>query len=181
VLLEQRGVERHGASHGLPRLDALQLAVALSLQRAGAVESLVAAEKSGPLDVVGLNGAGRQYEDLLGHTVEMCAGKGLRTRVLDLETVIQVKQEAAVRVRPSRRRCSCRKSSGSGFLSPSGGHPPVRNRPGKRGQPMERDRMGLRDQEPEMRNRGTAGGGDQNGVAAPHRAVRQGGARNSPP
>jgi len=49
----------------------------------------------GPLDVLGLIGAGRQYEDLLRHTVEMRARKGLRIRVLDLEMLIQVKQETA--------------------------------------------------------------------------------------
>jgi predicted nucleic acid-binding protein len=38
-------IERHGASHGLRTLDSLQLAVALSLHRAGTVENLVAADK----------------------------------------------------------------------------------------------------------------------------------------
>jgi predicted nucleic acid-binding protein len=38
-------IERHGASHGLRSLDSLQLAIALSLHRASAVESLVAADK----------------------------------------------------------------------------------------------------------------------------------------
>ena len=39
-------IERHGASRGLRTLDSLQLAVALSLHRGGAVESLVAADKT---------------------------------------------------------------------------------------------------------------------------------------
>ncbi|MBI4874348.1 MAG: type II toxin-antitoxin system VapC family toxin [Acidobacteria bacterium] len=38
-------IERHGASHGLRTLDSLQLAVALSLHRARAVENFVAADK----------------------------------------------------------------------------------------------------------------------------------------
>jgi predicted nucleic acid-binding protein len=38
-------VERHGASHGLRTLDSLQLAVALSLHRSSAMDSLVAADK----------------------------------------------------------------------------------------------------------------------------------------
>jgi hypothetical protein len=38
-------IERHGESHGLRTLDSLQLAVALSLHRAGAVDNLVAADK----------------------------------------------------------------------------------------------------------------------------------------
>jgi hypothetical protein len=38
-------IERHGASHGLRTLDSLQLAVAPSLHRGGAVENLVAADK----------------------------------------------------------------------------------------------------------------------------------------
>jgi hypothetical protein len=38
-------IERHGVSQGLRTLDSLQLAVALSLHRAGAAENLVAADK----------------------------------------------------------------------------------------------------------------------------------------
>lgn len=38
-------VERHGASLGLRTLDSLQLAVALSLHRGGAIETLVTADK----------------------------------------------------------------------------------------------------------------------------------------
>jgi len=44
---EQAGelIERHGASRGLRTLDALQLAVTLSLHRDSAIENLVAADK----------------------------------------------------------------------------------------------------------------------------------------
>ena len=38
-------IERHGSSHGLRTLDSLQLAVALSLHRGGAIENLVAADR----------------------------------------------------------------------------------------------------------------------------------------
>ena len=38
-------IERYGASHGLRTLDSLQLAVALSLHRDGAIESVVAADR----------------------------------------------------------------------------------------------------------------------------------------
>jgi len=47
----------------------------------------------GPLDVLGTIGRGRTYEDLLPHTVEMEIGGGVRVRVLDLETLIAVKEE----------------------------------------------------------------------------------------
>jgi hypothetical protein len=49
----------------------------------------------GPLDVLGPNGAGREYGDLLPHTVQMEIGDGLKVRLLDLETLIQTKQETA--------------------------------------------------------------------------------------
>ncbi|MFB3777888.1 MAG: hypothetical protein ACE141_09755 [Bryobacteraceae bacterium] len=49
----------------------------------------------GPLDVLGLVGAGLGYEDLLPHTVWTELGDGLRVRLLDLETLIQTKRETA--------------------------------------------------------------------------------------
>ena len=49
--------------------------------------------KYGPLDVLGTIGRGLSYEDLLPHTVEMDVGDGIRVRVLDLETIIAIKQE----------------------------------------------------------------------------------------
>jgi hypothetical protein len=49
----------------------------------------------GPLDVLGIIGSGRHYEDLLAHTVEMRVGKGLTVRLLDLATLIETKQETA--------------------------------------------------------------------------------------
>ena len=49
----------------------------------------------GPLDVLGLIGAGRGYPELLPHTIEMEVGDGLRVRLLDLETLCQAKRETA--------------------------------------------------------------------------------------
>ena len=45
------------------------------------------------LDVLGHIGRGRMYPDLIGHTVEMEIGGGLKIPVLDLETLIAVKEE----------------------------------------------------------------------------------------
>jgi len=47
----------------------------------------------GPLDVLGVIGAGREYPDLLPHTIEMEIGTGLSVRLLDLETLIRTKEE----------------------------------------------------------------------------------------
>jgi predicted nucleotidyltransferase len=46
----------------------------------------------GPLDLLGTIGAHRNYADLLEHTTEMQAG-GLRLHVLNLETLIAIKEE----------------------------------------------------------------------------------------
>lgn len=49
----------------------------------------------GPLDVLGMIGQSRSYEDLLPHAHELEVGEGLRVRVLNLETLIAVKEEVA--------------------------------------------------------------------------------------
>ncbi|MEK7408096.1 MAG: hypothetical protein AAB225_23740, partial [Acidobacteriota bacterium] len=49
----------------------------------------------GPLDLLGAVGKGHDYARLLDHAVEMRAGAGVRIRVLDLATLIQVKEETA--------------------------------------------------------------------------------------
>ncbi len=46
----------------------------------------------GPLDLLGTIGANRGYEELLSHTVALEVS-GLRVRVLDLATLIKVKEE----------------------------------------------------------------------------------------
>ena len=47
----------------------------------------------GPLDLLGIIGRGHQYEDLVEHTVEMKVGRGLKVRVLNLDTLIQIKED----------------------------------------------------------------------------------------
>jgi hypothetical protein len=47
----------------------------------------------GPLDVLGTIGGGLGYEDLLPHTVEMETGGGVRVRVLNLATIVALKEE----------------------------------------------------------------------------------------
>ena len=49
----------------------------------------------GPLDVLGTIGRNLSYEDLVPHSVAMEIGEGIEVRVLDLETLIAVKQELA--------------------------------------------------------------------------------------
>ena len=47
----------------------------------------------GPLDVLGTIGRGLAYADLLPHSVEMDIGEGIRVRVLNLETLISLKED----------------------------------------------------------------------------------------
>jgi len=49
----------------------------------------------GPLDVLGTIGRGLGYDDLLPNTVEMEIGGGVHVRVLNLETLIAVKEKLA--------------------------------------------------------------------------------------
>ncbi|MGA3043113.1 MAG: hypothetical protein ABSF54_20235 [Bryobacteraceae bacterium] len=49
----------------------------------------------GPLDILGMIGRSRNYADLLPHAHELEVADGLRVRVLDLETLIAVKEEVA--------------------------------------------------------------------------------------
>ena len=49
----------------------------------------------GPLDVLGTIGRGLGYEDLLPHTIEMDIGEGVRVRVLNLATIVALKEELA--------------------------------------------------------------------------------------
>ena len=48
---------------------------------------------SGPLDLLGSVGRNLAYEDLLSHCLDMNIGEGLRVKVLDLETLISIKEE----------------------------------------------------------------------------------------
>jgi predicted nucleotidyltransferase len=47
----------------------------------------------GPLDLLGTIGRDLGYEDLIAHSVELDIAEGLRIRVLDLETLIAIKEE----------------------------------------------------------------------------------------
>lgn len=47
----------------------------------------------GPLDLLGSLTGSRTYDDLLPYTTEMEVGQNVRVRVLDLDTLIQVKEE----------------------------------------------------------------------------------------
>jgi hypothetical protein len=49
----------------------------------------------GPLDLLGSIGNSRGYQHLLPHTVSIDTGEGTTVRVLDLETLIGVKEETA--------------------------------------------------------------------------------------
>ena len=49
--------------------------------------------KYGPLDVLGHIGRNHTYTDLINHSVELELADGLKIRVLDLETLITVKEE----------------------------------------------------------------------------------------
>ena len=51
--------------------------------------------EAGPLDLLGVIGKGHGYDELLQHTIEMDVGGGLAIHVLDLETLIKVKEETA--------------------------------------------------------------------------------------
>jgi len=72
----------------------------------------------GPVDVLGTIGRGLGYEDLLPHTIEMETGGGVRVRVLDLATIIVLKEELAGEkdraVLPVLRRTLEQKQRGSG-------------------------------------------------------------------
>lgn len=49
----------------------------------------------GPLDLLGIVGSGRDYQELLPETTEMDLGPDLRVRVLNLRALIQIKEETA--------------------------------------------------------------------------------------
>ena len=48
----------------------------------------------GYLDILGMIGRGQEYADLLPHTLELDIGDGVRVRVLNLETLIRMKEES---------------------------------------------------------------------------------------
>ncbi|HVN77869.1 MAG TPA: hypothetical protein VMW38_02630 [Terriglobia bacterium] len=50
---------------------------------------------AGPLDLLGAIGKNRGYDELLEHTIQMVVGSSLTIHLLDLETLIKVKEETA--------------------------------------------------------------------------------------
>lgn len=50
--------------------------------------------QAGPLDLLGVIGSGRGYDELLAHTLTLEVGAGVKVRVLDLATLIETKEEA---------------------------------------------------------------------------------------
>ena len=51
--------------------------------------------RSGPLDLLGVIGSGHDYDDLLHKTIELAISGGVKVRVLELATLIDVKEETA--------------------------------------------------------------------------------------
>ncbi len=49
----------------------------------------------GPVDLLGAIGRGLGFADLLPHSIEMSIGEGLAIRVLNLETIIAIKEQLA--------------------------------------------------------------------------------------
>jgi predicted nucleotidyltransferase len=49
----------------------------------------------GPLDLLATVGQGLSFSDLLPHSTEMDVGDGIRIRVLDLETIVLLKEQLA--------------------------------------------------------------------------------------
>ena len=47
----------------------------------------------GALDLLGALSGGREFEDLLPRTIELTLGIGIRIRILDLETLIEVREQ----------------------------------------------------------------------------------------
>ncbi len=54
----------------------------------------------GPLDVLGMIGAGHEYQDLIGQTIEMQVAPHLKVRVLNLPALIKTKEETGGKKRP---------------------------------------------------------------------------------
>lgn len=52
--------------------------------------------RMGPLDLLGTIGHGQGYDDLIEDTIEVDIGKGLHAPVLELKTLIRVKEATAV-------------------------------------------------------------------------------------
>ncbi len=83
VLGEIEAIYRHDPRRLRPAMSHLM----------GAGHQLLAT-KYGDLDCLGVVGDARSYEDLLEHAPEVDLGEGLAVRVIDLPTLIELKEEA---------------------------------------------------------------------------------------
>src|SRR5580698_4280846 len=85
----------------LPVLDALDAVFRMQPERRlkpnashlGSAGHLNLITRYGPLDLLGTIGRDLGYQDLMAHSAEMDIGEKLRIRVLDLETIIGIKEE----------------------------------------------------------------------------------------
>lgn len=75
----------------LPVLDALGVKPNASHLSSNGHLNLIT--RYGPLDLLGTIGPGLGYQDLILHSVELHISEQLRIRVLDLETLIAIKEE----------------------------------------------------------------------------------------
>ena len=81
-----------GNIHCLPHvLDALD--VKPDASHLSSTGHLTLITRYGPLDLLGTIGQGLGYQDLIPHSVELHISEELRIRVLDLETLIMIKEE----------------------------------------------------------------------------------------
>jgi len=74
-------------------LDALGTSLKPSMFHLASSGHLNLVTRHGPLDLLGTIGRDLGYRDLLAHSIELDVADGLRIRVLDLETLIAVKEE----------------------------------------------------------------------------------------
>ena len=85
----------------LPVLDALDAVFRLQPERRlkpnashlASAGHLNLITRYGPLDLLGTIGRDLGYQELLPHSIELAIAEGLRIRVLDLETLIALKEE----------------------------------------------------------------------------------------
>ena len=75
-------------------MPVLKFTATLRALHEGGVEFiLVDGLRHGPLDLLGTIGRDLGYQELLPHSIELGIGDGLRIRVLDLDTLIAVKEQ----------------------------------------------------------------------------------------
>jgi predicted nucleotidyltransferase len=75
----------------LPVLESLDVVMSASHRASAGHLNLIT--RYGPLDLLGTIGRDLGYQELLPHSIELAIAEGLRIRVLDLETLIALKEE----------------------------------------------------------------------------------------